>query len=97
MECQSVVENNGKEKIKNRKIALLARSRLKSIEKIIAKALIYSDTSHEEFPLVINEEHTFIKLKESIRTKDIQLGKIERKRLIKHGKRIEIDIKNDIE
>ena len=38
-----------KKKSKHRKIALLARSKLNSIEKIISKALIDSDISHKEF------------------------------------------------
>ena len=44
------------------------------IEKIISKALIDSVTTHEEFMLVIDEKQNYLRLKESIRTKDIQLG-----------------------
>ena len=41
----------GKKKI-NSKIALLDRSKLNSIEKIISKALAGSDISYEEFTLM---------------------------------------------
>ena len=64
---------------------------MNSIENIIYKAQIDSDISHEEFTLVINEEKKYLRLKESIRTKDCQQGDIERNRLIEHGKRIGIN------
>ena len=41
--------------------------------------------------LVINEEEDYLRPKESIRTKDSQLGDIERDRLIEHSKRIGIN------
>lgn len=41
---------------KARKIDSLTRSKFNSIKNIRSKALIDSDTSHEEFALVINEE-----------------------------------------
>ena len=46
----------GKKKNKHKKIAILARSKLNSIEEIIPKLLIDFDSSHEKFILVINEE-----------------------------------------
>ena len=49
--CQNVFKNNGEENI-NSKIALLDRSKLNSIEKIISKALAGSDISYEEFTLM---------------------------------------------
>ena len=61
---------------------------MNSIEKIISKALIDPDLSHEEFILVINKEQNYFRLKESIRAKDDQLSDIERDRLIEHGKRV---------
>ena len=50
-----------------------------------------SDMSHEEFTLVINEKQNFLRLKESIKRKDSQLGDIKRDRLIQHGKNNEIN------
>ena len=47
--------------------------------------------SHEEFTLVINEKQNFLRLKESIKRKDSQLGDIKRDRLIQHGKNNEIN------
>ena len=41
--------------------------------------------------LLINEEQNHFRLKESVRAKDNQQGDIEGDKLIKHGKRIEID------
>lgn len=41
--------------------------------------------------MVINEEHNYFRLKESIRAKNNQLGDIEMDRLIEQGKRTEID------
>ena len=64
----------------------MALSKLNTIEKIMSKALMDSDMSHEEFTLVINEKQNFLRLKESIKRKDSQLGDIKRDRLIQHGK-----------
>lgn len=41
--------------------------------------------------MVINEEHNYFRLKESIRAKNNQLGDIEMDRLIEQGKRTETD------
>ena len=41
--------------------------------------------------MVINKEHNYFRLKESIRAKNNRLDEIERDRLIKQGKRTEID------
>ena len=78
-------ENNGKEKNRHKKIAILARIKLNSIEEIIPKALI----SHEKFTLVINEEQNCFRFQESIRAKDDQLSDFEWDRLIEHGKMIQ--------
>ena len=78
----------GKKKHKHRKIALLTRSKLNSIEKIISITIIDSDISHDEFTLVINEEQNYFRLKESKRAKDNQLGNIEPDRLTEQSKRI---------
>lgn len=63
----------------------MALSKLNTTEKIMSKALMDSDMS-DEFTLVINEKQNFLRLKESIRRKDSQLGGIKRDRLIQHGK-----------
>ena len=92
----------GKKKNKQRMIAYLARSKLNSIENIVAKLLIDSNISHEEFTLVINKEQNYFRIKESIRAKDDQLTEVEWNKLIDHGKRIEknqrisLKLKNDV-
>ena len=50
--------------------------------------MIDSDISREELTLVINEEQNYFKLTENIRKKANQLGDIEEKRSIGHGKRM---------
>ena len=50
------------EKKEKRKVALLARSKLNSVEKF-SKGLIVSDISHEEFTLIINEGQIYLRLK----------------------------------
>ena len=64
---------------------------MNNIEKTISKALTDSDFSHEEFPLVINDEQNYLRLKKIIIIKDSQLDDIERDILIEHNKRIGID------
>ena len=54
-------------KIGQNKIITLARSKLNSIESKISEALINSETSHENFMTIINEEKKYRELKESIR------------------------------
>ena len=58
------------ERKEKKKIVLLVRSKLNSIEKMISKAPIDSDSSHKEFLLVINKEQFYHRLKESNRMKD---------------------------
>ena len=56
----------GKKK-KHNKIAMLARSKLNSIESKISEALMNNQISHEDFMTIINEERNYRELKESIR------------------------------
>ena len=55
------------------KVALLVKSKLNRIEKVIPKALIYSDISHEELTLVINEKQ-LIQAKEKHQSKRPSAG-----------------------
>ena len=52
---------------KPKKILMLARSKLNSIESKISEALINNQISHEDFITIINEERNYTELKESIR------------------------------
>ena len=65
----------------------MARSKWNSIENIISKARIDFDGNHDEFMLVINEETNYLRLKESIKTKNDAEWEI----LIERGKKIGID------
>ena len=52
---------------KHNKTAMLARSKLNSIESKISEALINNQISHEDFMTLISEEGNYRELKESIR------------------------------
>ena len=69
--CTGLVKNILKatrnKKKKHNKIAMLARSKLNSIESKISEALINNQISYEDFITIINEEINYRELKESIR------------------------------
>lgn len=50
-----------------------------------------TEISHKEFTLVSNEAESYLRLKDSIRTKDSQRADIEGDTLIEHGKGIGVD------
>ena len=52
------LETVKEKKSKHRKIALFTKNKLDSIKKVVSKALIDFNISHEEFTLIINEEQT---------------------------------------
>ena len=56
-----------KKKKKHNKTAMLAKSKLNSIETLMSQALIDLDISHEEFKTIVNEKEKYEKMKESIR------------------------------
>ena len=65
-------------KKKHNKIAMLARSKLNSIESKISEALINKQISHEDFITIINEEKNYRELKERIRMMKGQEDKTNR-------------------
>ena len=77
------IKRNKKEHIK---VVLLARSKLNSTEKIISKALLDNEISHEDFTAIINEEKNYQELKEIIRLMKSQRNDTK-KNLIEEGKR----------
>ena len=77
------IKRNKKEHIK---VVLLARSKLNSTEKIISKALLDNEISHEDFTAIINEEKNHQELKEIIRLMKSQRNDTK-KNLIEEGKR----------
>ena len=57
---------------------MLARSNLNSIEKLISKALIDLEISHQEYKTIIIEEENYRRLKENVRMmKSDELNKKE--------------------
>ena len=78
-------------KEKHNKIAMLARSKLNSIESKISKALMDNEISHEDFETIINEQKKYRELKESIRMLSIQKSDAEKVNLIEEGKKLGIN------
>ena len=74
-------------KKKHNKIAMLARSKLNSIESKISKALMDNEISHEGFETILNEEKKYRELKESIRMMNSQRSDAEKVNLIEEGKK----------
>ena len=59
-------------------IVFLASSNVNSIKNMISKALNNAKISHEKLILVSNETENYYRLKDGMRTKDIQRGNIEK-------------------
>ena len=78
-------------KKKHNKIAMLARSKLNSIESKIYEALMNNEISHEDFMTIINEEKKYRELKESMRMVNSQRSDDEKINLIEEGKQIGIN------
>ena len=64
---KKLLKTTRNKKKKHKKIVILARSKLNSIESKISEALINNQISHEDIMTVINEERNYWELKESIR------------------------------
>ena len=78
-------------KKKQNKFAMLARSKLNSIESKISKALMDHGISHGDFETIINEEKKYRELKESIRMMNSHRSDAEKVSLIEEGKTIGIN------
>ena len=66
-----------KKKDKIQTNALLAKSKLKSIEKVTSKALSDTEITHEEFMLIINEAKKYSSVKENMRKMKSQRSNIK--------------------
>ena len=64
---KKLLKTTRNKKKKHKKIVMLARTKLNSIESKISEALINNQISHEDFITIINEEKDYRELKESIR------------------------------
>ena len=78
-------------KKKHNKTAMLARSKLNSIESKIYEALINNEISHEDFMTIINEEKKYRELKKSMRMVNSRRSDDEKINLIEEGKQIGIN------
>ena len=53
---KEIVKSNNKEKEKNSKIVMFAKSKLNSVETLMSQALIDLDISNEEFKTIVDEK-----------------------------------------
>ena len=64
---KKITEYNKKQKEKDDKVLLLAKSKLSSIETLLSQALIDMEISHEEFIMILGEKNKCKKMKENLR------------------------------
>ena len=76
-----------KNKRKNNKTVMPARSKLNSIESKIFEALINNEIKHEDFTIIIDEEKKYRELQERIRMMNSQRRHAEKISLIEKGKK----------
>ena len=88
---KKLLKTTRNKKKKHKKIVMLARSKLNSIESKISEALINNEIKHEDFTTIIDEEKKYRELKESIRMMNSQRSDTEKINLIKEGKKIGIN------
>ena len=69
---KTFIKTTRNKKKKHNKIAMLARSKLNSIESKISESLINNEISHEGFMTTLNEEKKYQEMKESIRMMNSQ-------------------------
>ena len=72
---------------KHKKIVMLARSKLNSIESKISEALINNEISHEGFKTILNEEKKYRELRKSIRMMNSQRSDAKKNDLIEEEKK----------
>ena len=60
---------------RNKKILMLAKSKLNGIENLVSQALIDMEISHEEFVRTLGEKKKYKKMKENVRTVSERLAK----------------------
>ena len=85
---KKLLKTTRNKKKKHNKIIMLDRSTLNSIESKVSEALIKSETSDEDFMVILNEEKKYRELKESIRMMNSQRSGSEKINLIEEGKKI---------
>ena len=88
---KKLLKSTRNKKKKHNRIAMLARSKLNSIESKISEALINNEVKHEDSTAIIDEEKKYRELKESIRMMNSQRSDAEKINLIEEGKKIGIN------
>ena len=78
--AKKLLKTTRSKKKEHNKIAMLARSKLNSIESKLSEALINNEIDHEDFMRIINEERNHRELKESIRMMNSQRSDTEKKK-----------------
>ena len=73
-------------KKKHKKIVMLARSELNSIESKMSEGLINNEISYEDFITIINERNKYRELKESIRMMNSQKSEVKKLTWLKKAK-----------
>ena len=76
---------------KHKKIVVLARSKLNSIETLASKVLIDYEISNEEYEPIINEEKNYRKMKEDFRMMKSEKIDVEKHEINEEGGKIEIN------
>ena len=82
---KKITEYNKKQKEKDDKVLLLAKSKLSSIETLLSQALIDMEISHEEFIMILGEKNKCKKMKENLRNvtekhKNMRLSSVDSKK-----------------
>ena len=85
---KKLLKTTRSKKKNHKRIVILARSKLNSIESKISEALIKNEINHEDFTTIVNEEKKYRGLKESIRMVNSQRSDAERINLIEEGKKL---------
>ena len=83
---KKLLKTTRNKKKKPKKIVMLARSKLNSIESKIFEALINNEISHKDFMTIFNKENIYRELKESVRMMNNQRSDVEKINLIEEGK-----------
>ena len=83
---KKLLKTTRNKKKKPKKIVMLARSKLNSIESKIFEALINNEISHEDFMTIFNKENIYRELKERVRMMNNQRSDVEKINLIEAGK-----------
>ena len=83
---KKLLKTTWNKKKKHKKIVMLARSELNSIESKMSEGLINNEISYEDFITIINERNKYRELKESIRMMNSQKSEVKKLTWLKKAK-----------